>query len=104
MRGQRPVGAGHEHLDAGLRVGSRTRGPDAGEQVVEQLVDQVGAAGDVRVEGVGSDAEPAGDRAHGQRVGALVGGQLAGGGEHGRPAEAGALPGGPHVDNCTSSN
>jgi hypothetical protein len=70
--------------------------PDAGEQVVEQLVDQVGAAVDVRVERIGGDAEPAGDRAHRERVGALLGGQLPGGGQDGGPAEAGALSRGSH--------
>ena len=74
---QRGVGAGHHLLDPRDGLGARRRSPHRAEQVVEQLVEQVGLVPDVRVERVGRDVEPAGERAHGQRVGAVLGDQLA---------------------------
>jgi len=105
VRGQDRVGRGHERCDAGDRILDVQPGRlDGGEQVVEQVVEDLGLALDVAVEGIGRDLQAAGKRAHRQGIGAALGDQLARRGEHGRVGQPGALTGGSrrlHEPYCT---
>jgi hypothetical protein len=82
LQGQGNHGGVGEQLGADVPAdGGQLLGPvaggvgvqlQAGIDLVDQPVDQVGLAADMGVEGVGSDAEAVGQAAHGQRPGAVL--------------------------------